>query len=119
MKTIKQPQDEAAVTAFFIPKLETAGKEAERVYAGFRQEAQAHVGHPPQPQRIFKLGFRHEGVDVEAEVGKPHPISGDTVLAILDLGRHSPYLIHCSTRTGSATQVLVSKPVYEVTQFGS
>jgi hypothetical protein len=104
------------VTAFFIPTLETSG-EAERVYAGIRQEAHSQAGHPPQPQRIFRLGFRHEGLDVEAEVGKPYPVGGDTVLAILDLGRHSPYLIHYSPRTGPSTQVLVSKPVYEVTEF--
>jgi hypothetical protein len=106
------------VTAFFIPELEGSGREAERVYAEIRQKAHTHAGHPAQPERIFKLWFRRDGVDLEAEVGKPDPVSGDTVLAILDLGRHSPYLIHCSPRRGSATQVLVSKPVYEVTEFG-
>jgi hypothetical protein len=105
------------VTAFFIPKLEASQREAERVYAGIREEAHVHAGQPPQPQRIFKLWFRREGVDLEAEVGKPDPVGGDTVLAILDLGRHSPYLIHCAPSRGSATQMLVSKPVYAVTEF--
>lgn len=107
------------MTAFFIPELEASRREVERVYAGIRQEAHARVGHPPQPQRIFMLSFRREGVDLEAEVGKPDPVSGDTVLAIFDLGRHSPYLIHCRPSAGPATQVLVSKPVYAVTEFTS
>lgn len=105
------------MTAFFIPKVDAVAEDAEHAYAVLRQEAHTRTGHPPQPERIFKLWFRHEGVDVEAEVGKPDPVRGHTVLAILDLGRHSPFLIHCRPPTGPATQMLVSKPVYEVTEF--
>jgi hypothetical protein len=44
-------------------------------------------------------------------------VCGDTVMAILDLGRHLPYLVHY---TGTADRhVLVSKPVYSVTEFTS
>jgi rhodanese-related sulfurtransferase len=105
------------VTAFFVPGLDALAEDAEHAYSEIRDEASASMGRAPQPERIFKLWFRHEGADLEAEVGKPDPVRGDTVLAILDLGRSSPYLIYCRTGAGSATQMTVSKPVYDVTEF--
>jgi hypothetical protein len=104
------------VTAFFVPDC-PAGKEAEGEYARILQEAEAGTGHPPRAVRIFKLSFRHEGADLDAEVGRPDPVGGRTVIAILDLGRESPYLIHCRAVGGSAQQMLVRKPVYAVTEF--
>ena len=74
------------MTTFFIPELDPLEASAEDVYAGIRQAAHEETGHPPQERRIFELWFRRDGVDVEAEVGKPDPIGGQTVLAILDLG---------------------------------
>lgn len=103
------------MTAFFVPG--TASPRAEGAYARIRETARADTGYDPQPQRIFKLSYRHGGMDVEAEVGMPDPVVGHTVLAILDLGRHSPYLIHSSSRTGSVRTTLVTKPVYAVTEF--
>lgn len=105
------------MTAFFIPGSAHAGSDPEEVYAGIRKTALAGSDHSAQPVRIFKLSFRHEGADLEAEVGQPDPVDGHTVLAILDLGRHSPYLIHCVG--GSDMQVLVRKPVYSVTEFSA
>lgn len=107
------------MTAFFIPELDPLEASAEDVYAGIRQAAHAKTGHRPREGRIFKLWCRRHGVDSEAEVGKPDPVCGQTVLAILDLGRHCPYLIHCGSRGGPTTQIIVSKPVYAVTEFTS
>jgi hypothetical protein len=104
------------VTAFFIPWAEAPG-DAEDVYARIRETARADTDHEPRPQRIFSLSFRQHGADLEAEVGKPDPAGGGTVLAILDLGRGLPYVIHSSSRQGSEKQVLVNKPVYAVTEF--
>ena len=103
----------ARVTAFFIPGSARAGGEAEAMYAGIRKRVEAETGNPPYPVRIFKLSFRRDGADLEAEVGQPDPVGGHTVLAIFDLGRHSPYLIHCVG--DSATHV--RKPVYFMTEF--
>jgi hypothetical protein len=91
--------------------------EAERTYARLVDAAAADIGHRPRPVRIFRLAFRHQGTDFDAEVGRPDPISGRMVLAILDLGRESPYLIQCTSIGGSAHQVRVRKPVYSVTEF--
>ena len=106
------------MTTFFIPELDPLEASAEAVYAGIRQAAKA-TGHSPQQRRIFELSFRRDGVDVEAEVGKPDPIGGQTVLAILDLGRHRPYLIHCGRPGGPTTQIIAPKPVYADTEFTS
>ena len=104
------------MAAFFVPDCST-GKEAEGDYAQIFQEAEDSMGQAPRAVRIFQLSFRHEGADLEAEVGRPDPLRGRTVLAILDLGRESPYLIHCRAIGGLAQQVLVRKPVYSVTEF--
>jgi hypothetical protein len=105
------------MTTFFIPQLHLDGASAEDAYAGMRRAAQARTGYEPQADRIFKLWCRRDGVDCEAEVGQPDPVSGQTVLAILDLGRHGPYLIDCGSPGGQRAQVIVEKPVYAVTEF--
>ena len=95
------------MTAFFIPGSTDAGSDPGDV-RGDPKTALAGNGDSARPVRIFKLSFRHGGADLEAEVGQPDPVDGHKVLAILDLGRHSPYLIHCVG--GSDMQVLVRKP---------
>ena len=106
------------MTAFFLPDSEP-GTEAEGAYERILDAAAADTGHRPRPVRIFRLSFRHEGVDLDAEVGMPDPVGGRTVLAILDLGRESPYLIECGSVGGTTQQVLVRKPVYSVTEFST
>jgi hypothetical protein len=39
------------------------------------------------------------------------------VLAILDLGRHDPYLVACASPGETRVQVIVEKPVYAATEF--
>jgi hypothetical protein len=107
------------VTAFFVPDSTTNGTDAEEVYSRIRKAAEVGTGCPPREQRIFKLAFRHHGTDLEAEVGRPDPVGGRTVVAILDLGRESPYLIQCESVGESSAQVLVRKPVYSVTEFSA
>ncbi len=107
------------MTAFFIPELDPLEASAEDVYAGIRQAAAAETGHSPQELRIFKLWFRRDGIDTEAEVGKPDPLGGQTVLAILDLGRLLPYLVCCGRPGGPTTHIIVGRPVYAVTEFTS
>jgi hypothetical protein len=104
--------------AFFIPGC-ISGAEAEGAYARIVAAATIDTGHPPRPIRIFRLSFRHGGTDLEAEVGMPDPVHGRKVLAILDLGRESPYLIHCLSTGVFLEQVLVRKPVYSLTEFAT
>ena len=107
------------MTAFFIPELDPDGPSEADVYAAIRLSARAHTGHDPQSERIFKLWSRRGGLDCEAEVGRPDPVCGETVLAILDLGRHEPYLIQCGSPGDRGRQVLVRKPVYSTTEFAA
>jgi hypothetical protein len=106
------------VGAFFIPGC-SSGVEAEGAYASIVATTATDIGHPPRAVRIFRLSFRHGGADLEAEVGKPDPVQGWMVLAILDLGRESPYMIECRSTDGESDQVLVQKPVYSVTEFAA
>ena len=106
------------MAAFFVPE-SAPGVETEGAYARIREAAAAEIGHPPRSMRIFRLSFRHLGADLDAEVGRPDPVGGRTVLAILDLGRESPYLIQCGSLGGAPQQVLVQKPVYSVTEFST
>ena len=108
---------EPAITTFFIPELNGANEE--EVYAAIRSAAALRTGHAPQAERIFKLWYRRDGVDCEAEVGKPDPVCGHTVLAILDLGRHGPYLVECRSSNGQPARHIVEKPVYAVTEFSA
>ena len=105
------------MATFFIPQLHLDGASAEDAYRGMRKAAHDRTGCEPEAHRIFKLWHRRDGVDCEVEVGKPDPVSGDTVLAILDLGRNGPYVIDCGSPGGQRVQVLVDKPVYAVTDF--
>jgi hypothetical protein len=107
------------MTAFFVPELDLPEGDPEEAYAAICQAILAETGHSPRDRRIFKLSFRRGGTDIEAEVGKPDPIDGETVLAILDLGRLSPYVISCGRPGGPATQIVVGRPVYDVTEFTS
>ena len=106
-----------SVTAFFVPDSSTTATNAEELYSRIRKAVEIGTGCPPRASRIFKLAFRHNGNDLEAEVGRPDPVGGRTVLAILDLGRESPYLIQCESVGEASGQVLVRKPVYSVTEF--
>lgn len=103
--------------AFFIPEPGLEGTSDEVAYAALRKDVREGTGHEPYATRIFKLSYRRGGADCEVEVGKPDPLSGQTVVAILDLGRHGPYLIECRPPRGQRHRHLVEKPVYAVTEF--
>src|SRR3954454_24556198 len=104
-----QEVEEAPMTSFFIPGLGKNGCSEEDVYAEFRRAARVTTGHEPREERIFKLSCRRGGHDCEAEVGKPDPVGGETVLAILDLGRLGPYVIGCGSPHGRIDQIIVEK----------
>jgi rhodanese-related sulfurtransferase len=108
-----------SIPGFFVPKLAEDQASEEAVYAGLRREAEAQSGHVPGTGRIFKLLCRRGGADCETEVGQPDPVCGQTVLAILDLGRGHPYLVCCGTPGGPITQLSVTRPVYAVTEFSA
>ncbi len=116
------------MTAFFVPHLLPCEDLVEQedalegAYAAICACAEADTGQVPvTTRRIFRLWSRRAGVDCWTEVGQPDPIHGETVLAILDLGRNQPYLVHCG-RPGAedaSIREVVSNHVYDVTEFGA
>lgn len=109
------------MSAFFVPRLAAGDLDAEGAYAAIRAHAEQDTGHVPHPRRIFQLSSRRGGKDCVTEVGQPDPINHDVVLAILDLGRGLPYLVHCGTpgEESSAVCELLSSRTYSVTEFSS
>lgn len=101
---------------FFIPNQPDA-VEAERDYVTIRELAADRTGESPRSHRIASISCRLQGADVVAEVGQLDPLRGRLITAILDMGRAQPYLIHCGPASDPNGQILVNKPVYDVTEF--
>ena len=105
------------MTRFFVPNRK--GRAATNSYEEIRRATEARTGHRPTEKRIAALTCRRDGRDLDTVVGDADPVCGETVLAILDLGRHLPYLVYCSDEGLEASPMLVNKPVYSVTEFTS
>lgn len=107
--------------AFFVPQLVPEQADDETVYAAICARTIADTGQPPQAGRIFRIWSRRAGADCVTEVGLPDPVHGEIVLAILDLGRQRPYVVHCG-RPGEEDDALrehVGRHVYAVTEFSA
>ncbi len=116
------------MTAFFVGGLaEGRGSLAEDAYGELREVSQELAGCPARARRIFQLRCRLHGVDAEIEVGKAVP-SGDgktiangggVVSAIIDHGRHEPFVIHTAPPGDGGEPLRVRHPVYAVTEFSA
>jgi hypothetical protein len=109
------------MTAFFVGGLANArGSLAEDAYGELREVSQELAGCPARARRIFQLRCRLDGADAEIEVGKAIPSGSGVVSAIIDHGRHEPFVIHTAPADGGAGQPLrVPHPVYAVTEFSA
>lgn len=67
---------------FFIPAADDSAQ-AERVYAAVREHLSGGLGADFTDERYFRLRYTHNGEEHEAEVGKPHYINREPVVAIL------------------------------------
>lgn len=74
------------------------------------------TGFEPTPTRIHHIACRIGGKDCTVEVGKPAPLDGAQVVAILDLGRELNYGVF-TTADQDALSMEIGKRVYAVTQF--
>jgi hypothetical protein len=104
---------------FFVPRLDPAQPDDETAYAAIRKQATDDAGCPPRDRRIFRLWCRRSGRDCVIEVGRADPVHGQIVLAIFDLGRGKPYVIHCGRPGEEETAVRehIGRRVYAVTEF--
>ncbi|HET8669686.1 MAG TPA: hypothetical protein VFM05_03380 [Candidatus Saccharimonadales bacterium] len=67
---------------FFIPAAKDAEQE-QHVYDGIKKFLSEELGAVFSNRKVFSLTYVHEGKDYYAEVGKPHALNGETVVAIL------------------------------------
>jgi hypothetical protein len=58
-----------------------------------RLQLERELGRAPRTARILELDTRRGHVDCITRVGTPDPISGDTVIAIFDMGSHLPFVV--------------------------
>ena len=99
---------------FFVPSADSE-KAAEDIYQATKKFAAENCG-PVTDRRIQTINFRDKGKAVTAEVGKIEPITGETVVAILE---SNTYLV-CTPSRGvlRGVPILVGKhEVSSVTDF--
>jgi hypothetical protein len=104
---------------FFVPAL--AGREgaAEQTYRELRDQAEARVGETSRERRIEGVLCRRSGCDCQLRVGELDAGNGQTVTAIIQLGRDT-YTVHHLGEDPSRPPdpfVLRRSDVYTVTEF--
>jgi hypothetical protein len=100
--------------AFFLPGTSRGRQEDE--YGRLRECALQETGFEPTPRRIHHIACRIGGRDCTVEVGKPGPVDGAQVVAILDLGRELNYGVFTAADP-DALAMEIGKRVYTVTPF--
>ena len=105
---------------FFLPPAGRSGHELERSYLLLREQAEALTGAVSRARRIQALDCRCHGEDLCLSVGDTDTRNGQTIAAILQLGRDT-YTIHHvppgSERTPTPPTMLQRTDVYAVTDF--
>lgn len=104
---------------FFLPAAEDDAQ-AERVRNSVITFAKTNGFQPREDVRIFKLYYRHDGRDYEAEVGKAEPRTGEPVVMILWEETPRDLFLICTENRGvvRGEPVLVGRPeVRSVVEF--
>jgi len=103
---------------FFIPPLPD-GAPAERAYRELRDQAEAHTGAISRERRIEGLLCRRSGRDCQLRVGEPDTGNGQTVTAIIQVGRDAYTVHHLALDPTEPPDpvILHSSDIYSVTEF--
>jgi hypothetical protein len=72
-----------ALPEFFVPHTESR-KQAEEVWQATRKFAEEQLGWAVSDRRIFRIEYRHNGKEEEAEVGKTERRQREPVMVILE-----------------------------------
>jgi hypothetical protein len=107
------------VTAFFIPGLGDHDACAQHTYQQLRTETELQMGRAPRDRRIHALWTRRGNLDCVTTVGQPDPITGQTVIAIFDMGPHQPFLVyhHNDHPPPITTHQILGDNAYTVSEF--
>jgi hypothetical protein len=107
------------MAAFFIPPLPGDGTATERTYRDLRDLAEACTGAVSRDRRIEGVLCRRSGRDCDLRVGELDNGNGQTVAAIIQVGRDT-YTVHhlgAGHDTPPEPLVLHQSEVYLVTEF--
>ncbi len=104
---------------FFIPPHTDGDQEAEPAYRALRDQAEACTGVVSRERRIEGVQCRRSGHDHELRVGEADAGNGQTVTAIIQLGRSTYTVHHLGTDPSRPPEPLVlqQSEVYAVTDF--
>jgi hypothetical protein len=104
---------------FFIPPLPGGAPAAERAYRELRDQAEARTGAVSRERRIEGLLCRRSGRDCQLRVGELDTGNGQTVAAIIQVGRDA-YTVHhlaADPMRPPDPVLLRSSDIYSVTEF--
>jgi hypothetical protein len=104
---------------FFIPSLSDGAPAAERAYRDLRDQAEAHTGALSRERRIEGLLCRRSGRDCQLRVGELDAGNGQTIAAIIQVGRDAFTVHHLATDPARPVDpvVLHNSDIYSVTEF--
>lgn len=103
------------VTEFFIPAAKDA-EQAGEVWEAVWKFAGETMNGPISRRRIFRIEYTHNGKSLDAEVGQPDPLDGETVVAILE----GPSYLVCTYNRGvkRGMPIMAGRP-HTVVEFDS
>jgi hypothetical protein len=104
---------------FFIPPLPDGAPTAERAYRELRDQAEACTGAVSRERRIEGVLCRRSGRDCQLRVGDLDAGNGQTVAAIIQVGRESFTVHHLAIDAAQPPEpvVLHNSEIYSVTDF--
>ena len=104
---------------FFMPPLPDGAPAAERTYRDLRDQAEVCTGAVSRERRIEGLLCRRSGRDCQLRVGELDAGNGQTVAAIIQLGRDTFTVHHLGADVDEPPEpvVLRQSEVYSVTEF--
>jgi hypothetical protein len=104
---------------FFVPPLPDGAASAEEAYRELRDQAEARTGAVSRERRIEGVMCRSRGRDCELHVGELDAGNGQTVAAIIQVGRDSYTVHHLAASASPPTEpvLLHSCDIYSVTEF--
>ncbi len=107
------------MTAFFLPGVASDARAIESAYGEMRRKTELDMGRCPNSRRIVSLWTRRGGADFATQVGRRDPLRGGTVIAILDMGPHQPFVVWWQQESGSgdAVREVLGCNAYSVLEF--
>jgi hypothetical protein len=104
---------------FFLPSPPGTPAGTEDAYQLLREQAEALTGSVSRDRRIQEIECRHHGLDSRLCVGECDAANGQTVAAIVQLGRDTFTVHHVTAEhlEAGAPMVLARTEVYSVTDF--